>query len=558
MARKRRSVVQKTKWFGAILIGILIVVLVLTFTSKKGAKKTNKQLIVGIAQEPDSLDPILHEMAAAREVLGLLFEDMVERDDQWVLQPRIVEKMPTLKNGLLKQLPGDKIEVTWRFKKGLKWSDGKELNAHDAIFAYHLVMDERIPVISRDAEKRIEKMEAPDDHTLVVTWKEPYAYAGINGHWILPKHILEPIYKSNPEKYKESFFGRAPIGNGPYQLEEWVSGSHLSFKPNPHWHGEKPKFEKIIYKILPNTNTLETNLLSGTIDAISPNSISVDQGIDFENRHGTEFKILYRPALVWEHIDCNLDNWILKDKQVRQALLYGTNRQKMNEILFKNKQQVSDSWLPPLHYGFNPKIKTYPHDPEKAKGLLQEAGWIETPGDTRVNSRGQKLRLTIMTTAGNHTREQIEQILQDDWRKIGIELEINNQPAKVFFGETMRQRKFEHLALYAWVSDPISDGETLWTEKNIPSEKNNWQGQNMPGWVNKESDEILHKAPVTLDEEARKEMLQRQQLIWTEELPVLPMFFRTDVAITHPALKNWKLTGMMTPITWNVEEWSFQ
>lgn len=557
MAR-RRGIVHKTKWFGAILIGILVVVLVLTFTSKKGIKKTNKQIVVGIAQEPDSLDPILLEMAAAREIQGLLFEDMVERDDQWVLQPRLVEEMPTLKNGLLKQLPGDKIQVTWRFKKGLKWSDGKELNAHDAIFAYHLVMDERIPVISRDAERRIEKMEAPNDHTLVVTWKEPYAYAGIGGHWVLPRHILEPVYKSDPEKYKEAPFGRAPVGNGPYQLEEWVSGSHLSFKPNPHWHGEKPKFERIIYKIIPNTNALETNLLSGTIDAISPNSISVDQGIDFENRHGTEFKVLYRPALVWEHIDCNFDNAILKDKRVRQALLYGANRQKMNEILFKNRQQVSDSWLPPLHYGFNPKIKTYPHDPEKAKGLLQEAGWIETPGGIRVNSRGQKLKLTIMTTAGNHTREQIQQILQNDWRNIGVELDINNQPAKVFFGETMRQRKFEHLALYAWVSDPISDGETLWTAKNIPSGKNNWQGQNMPGWVNEESDEILHKVPVTLDEAARKEMLQRQQRIWTEELPVLPMFFRTDVAITHPALKNWRLTGMMTPITWNAEEWSFQ
>ncbi|MEK7790517.1 MAG: ABC transporter substrate-binding protein, partial [Deltaproteobacteria bacterium] len=247
MARKRSGIVHKTKWVGAILVGILAVILVLTFTSKKGVKKTNKQGVVGIAQEPDSLDPVLAEMAAAREIQGLLFEDMLERDDQWVIQPRLVEELPTLQNGLLKQLPGDKIQVTWRFKKGLKWSDGKPLTVHDVVFAYQLVMDERIPVISRDAEKRIEKMETPDDQTLVVTWKEPYAYAGIASHWILPKHIVEPIYKADPDKYKESFFGRQPIGNGPYELEEWVSGSHLSFKPNGHWNGEKPKFERIIY-----------------------------------------------------------------------------------------------------------------------------------------------------------------------------------------------------------------------------------------------------------------------------------------------------------------------
>lgn len=545
------------KWTGPFLVGIVIVILVFTFTSKKSDKKNTKQIIIGIPQEPDTLDPILYEMAAASEMIGLLFKDMVERDDKWDLHPVLVDKIPSLENGLAKKLPDNKLQVTWNLKKDLKWADGAPLTADDFIYTQQLYMDERVPVVSRDLARRVEKMEAPNPQTLVVTWNEPYAYFFM-GHPVLPKHIVDPIFQKNPEKYKESVLNAKPVGNGPFQVEEWVPGSHLIFQQNPSWIGEKPYFEKVIYKIISNTNALESNMLSGTIDAISPVGSNLDQQLDFERRHGKEFTFYYRPALVWEHIDCNLDDPILKDKQVRQALMYGMNRQQMVDVLFQGKQVIADSWLPSQHYGYNPNAKHYPYDPEKAKKLLEEAGWIESPDGIRVNKRADRLRLTIMTTAGNKTREQVQQILQSEWRKIGVDLEIVNQPPKVFFGETMRHRKFKHLALYAWVQSPLSDGESLWTKENIPSQKNNWQGQNNPGWVNEEANKIDHQVPVTLEESKRKELLHKQQMIWTEEVPSLPLFFRSDVSATHKALKNWRLTGSQTPVTWNAEQWKFE
>ena len=233
-------------------------------------------------------------------------------------------------------------------------------------------------------------------------------------------------------------------------------------------------FENVTKFYPPNTNALESNLLSGTIDAISPLGLPLDQALDFERRHGTKFAFHYRPSMTWEHIDCNLEDPILKDKRVRQALLYSANRQQIVDVLFQGKQQVADTWLPPKHYGYNPKVAHYNYDPDKAKKLLEEAGWVLSPSGVRVNKRGDKLHLTLMSTAGNKTREQVEQVLQSDWSKIGIELEIINQPPKVFFGETMRHRKYKQMALYAWVVGPVSDGEGLWTKENIPSEKNNW------------------------------------------------------------------------------------
>ncbi|MBI3016487.1 MAG: peptide ABC transporter substrate-binding protein [Deltaproteobacteria bacterium] len=554
MAKKIRREIHHTKWIGAILVGILIVVLIVTFTSKKANKKNNKQMIVGMTQEPNTLDPLFMEMAATYEMYWLMYEDMVEQDENWNYFPRIVTEIPTFENKGVKRLPGNKVQVTWYLKEGLKWADGAPLTAEDFIFTHQMIMDERLPVITRDADRRIEKMEAPDDRTLVVTWKEPYARYFL-GHMVVPKHIVEEEYKKNPEKYHESFFNRKPIGIGAFQMTEWAPGSHMIFERNPHWAGTPPILEKIIYKFITATNALESNLLSGTIDAISPLGLSLDQALDFERRHGDKFTFHYKPALTWEHIDCNLESPILKDKRVRQALMYGANRQMISDVLFQGKQQVADSWLPPKHYGYNPKIKHYAYDPDKAKKLLEEAGWVESTDGIRVNNRGEKLRLTIMATAGNKTREQTEQILQSDWKKIGIDLEIMNQPGQVFFGETVKKRKFKHLALYAWGMDPMSDGESLWTKENIPSEKNNWQGQNNPGWIHEESDKLNHLVPVTLEEAKRKELLEQQQVIWAEEIPALPLFFRSDISVTPKNLKNWKMTGTLTPVTWNAEIW---
>jgi len=136
-----------------------------------------------------------------------------------------------------------------------------------------------------------------------------------------------------------------------------------------------------------------------------------------------------------------------------------------------------------------------------------------------------------------------------------VDVTFRNQPAKVFFGETTRFRKFPHLAMYSWVLDPSSDGETSWTSDNIPTEKNNWQGQNTSGFVNPEISRLDHEIPATIDKKERIRLFHREQEIWAEELPALPLYFHVEVSVTRPAFANWKPTGTNTPVTWNAEEW---
>ncbi|MBI2609143.1 MAG: peptide ABC transporter substrate-binding protein [Deltaproteobacteria bacterium] len=544
---------------GFIFLGIFVVVFIFAVflaLQKNSSLNSKDQIVVGFAQEPDSLHPLFQQMAVSTEMYALLFEDLVEYDNNWKLYPRLAESIPSLEKGGVEKLSGNRMRTTWKLKEGLKWSDGWPLTAHDFVFAHEVIMDNRVPVVSRDRDERIQKIEAKDDRTFVVTWKQPYAYYYL-GHSFLPKHVLEKDFKEAPDKMDQSEYNRKPLGNGAYVLNEWKPGSYLSFSSNPNYFGEKPSINHVIYNVVTGGNTLESELVSGKIKAISTVGLNLPQALGFEERKRNDFNFYYIDGMVWEHVDVNLDDPILKERGVRQALLYGMNRVGMVEKLFSGKQAVSHSWLPPKHYGYNPNVKKYPYDPLKAEQILEDLGWKMGSSGVREKD-GKKLEFTIMTTADNKARSDVQQLIQADWRKIGVKLEIKNQPAKVFFGETVHERKFQHFAMYAWVNSPQSDGESLWTIKNIPSKENNWQGQNNPGWRNEEANKIDIQVPVTLEESKRKELLSKEQEIWVEDLPALPLFWRVDISVTDKELENWKPTGTDTPVTWNAESWKYK
>lgn len=540
-------------------VSLILIFCLICFScgDRKSSPGEKGEIIVGMSQEPDSLDPLFGQMSASSQVLGACFKDFVERDHTWRLYAKVAKEMPSFENGLWKLLPGGKMETTWHIKPEARWEDGKPVTAYDAIFAHQVIMDDRVPVVSRDVDRRIEKMTAPDSLTLVVTWKEHFAYADL-GHTILPKHLLEPVYKKDPANYYQSFYNSDPMGNGPYNVGKWIPGSQIVTNENPFYSFEKPKLQKVIFKFIPDTNTLMANVISGSIDAVTPApGLTFDQGRELAKGKRKNIEVIFTPGIVWEHIDFNLDDPWLKDKRVRQALLYAIDRDKLSEVLFEKIQPVADSWLPSRHYGYNPNVKKYPYDPAKAKQLFAEAGWKPGPDGILRNAKGERMHLLLMSTAGDNTREQVEQILQSQWKNVGVEIEIKNEPGKVLFGNTIKYRKFPHMVMYAWTMSPIADGESLWTIDNIPSKNNNWQGQNNAGWRNEEANKIDHQVPTELDSKKRAELLRKEQEIWTEELPSIPLFFRSDVSVIKKGLREWLPTGTSTPITWNSQVWYF-
>lgn len=524
-----------------------------------------KSITIGISQEPDSLFIPFKEMMASEEVLSAGVYTLTYFDENWRIVPWAAKEIPSLENGQLELFTENgvkKMRTTWHIKEDFKWPDGTPLTADDFVFTNKLYMDPTQEVLDRTVVEKIEKMESKgeDKRTLVVTWKEPYAYyQNYRQHEAVPRHLVEPLYNQAPDQLKKSRFGQAPALAGAFTIKEWVPGSHIIAERNPQAKGFlAPHLDEIIWRIIPETNTLESNLVSGSVDAISPTGISLEQAMQFEQRHKDQFDFYFTEGLVWEHIDFNLDNPILKDKRVRFALAYGSDREGIAQSLFFGRQPVAHGTEPPKSPYFNPNIKKYGYDPAKAKQLLDEAGWKLPDGKTIREKNGQPLKLTLMTTSGSKSRERVEQLLQSQWQEIGVDIQIKNEPSKVFFGETMRKRKFEAMAMYAWLKDPLKVSDTLWRCDYIPSPKNNFQGQNQPGFCNKQGDELLRMAARELDEQKRIKIGQDFEALFVEELPALPLFFRVDVSVTKKGLKNWKPTGMMQAVSWNAQEWSWK
>jgi peptide/nickel transport system substrate-binding protein len=200
-------------------------------------------------------------------------------------------------------------------------------------------------------------------------------------------------------------------------------------------------------------------------------------------------------------------------------------------------------------------VRQWPFDPARARALLEEAGWRPGPDGIRRDAAGERLVLDFMTTAGNRSREQVQQVLAAGWRQVGIEVRIRNEPPRVFFSETVTRRRYGGLAMFAWISSPESVPRTTLHSDEIPTAARNWSGQNYTGFRNARMDEILERLPETLQRADRIPLWRELQAIYAEELPAIPLWFRADAHVWPPWLEGVRPTGHLNPSSLWAEEW---
>jgi peptide/nickel transport system substrate-binding protein len=473
-------------------------------------------------------------------------------------------KLPTLENGLaqLEKTPNGKlgIAITYSILPEAVWGDGVPITTEDVIFTWKIGRHRESGVAGMEFYRSLYKIDIKDPKTFTLHFdKRTFDYNAINGFLLVPKHLDEASF-TTPREYKnKTKFDTDPENTGlyfgPYIITQAKPGSHVILEQNSNWWGKKPYFKRIVIRVIGNTAALEANLLSGTIDMIAGElGLTVDQAVAFERRHGKQFNISYKAGLIYEHIDLNLDNPFLKDKRVRKALLYALDRDLIVKQLFGGRQPVAHTSVSPLDWILDKNAPTYKYDPNKAMQLLTEAGWKKR-GRRLLNAKGETLSFEIMTTAGNRSRELVEQVLQSQWKKLGIDVQIKNQPARIFFGQTVTQRKFKAMAMFAWISSPESVPRTTLHSNHIPNKENNFSGQNYTGYKNPEMDRLLEKIEIELDRTKRQKLWYRFQTIYANDLPVIPLYFRAEPYILPKWLKGLEPTGHQDPSSLWVENW---
>lgn len=527
---------------------------------------TKEELVIGTTQAPGTMNPLIGSMLARSLIQNMTLRPFTAYDPDWKLVPLACMGVPNIKDGTARvvDLPdgrqGMEVDIGIR---PLKWGDGTPVTTKDMAFTLAVGQHPLSGVASAEGYRRIIKLDVKDDRRFTATIdRVTFDYESFD-FVVLPAHIEKPIFDANPAEYRnKTAYDTDPtnpgLGFGPYRITEQVPGNRMVLERNQHWTGEPPHFRRVVIKFIENTSALEANLLSGNVDyVLGELGLSLDQALAIEKRHKDRFDFIYKPALIYEHIDVNLDNSLLKDRRTRQALLMAIDRTAISDKLFGGKQPVANGSISPLDPMYSPAAHHYPYDPAAARKLLDEAGFPIGKDGMRTDPGGQRFSIELTTTAGNRVREQVAQVIQSQLRQIGVDLRIKAEPPRIF-SDALNHRRFNALAMYAWVERPEGVPRSTLHSEEIPTEKNGWSGQNYPAYANPAMDKALDSAERELDTGKRRGLFAEIQRLYADDLPVLPLYFRVDPFVIPKRLKGIRPTGQLNSSTLWVEQWRWE
>ncbi len=531
------------------------------------AASARDALTVGISQFPASMHPYIDPFVVKTYVLDFVTHPVTAFDADWHNGCLMCERLPSLRNGAvtLETGPDGKpgMAVAWTLKPGLFWGDGVPVTTRDLAFTAKVGRDPNSGFADTRTWGKVSRVDIVDDRNAVVHYTEPSTLFDRIGT-LLPEHVEGPLYdaaKAPGDYIKTTAFNRATttpgLFNGPFLITHVDSGSQIVLEPNPHWTGTAPGFRRVVFRNIENTAALQSNLLSGDIDLMPGEgiSLSIDQVLALRKQQPDRFDYVFRDALSFQHLDLQLDNPILQDVRVRRALLMAIDRKTMSDRLADGMYQIADSFVPPKDPVAAKDLARVPFDRAGAKALLKEAGWSPGADGIAVNDKGARLSLEFRGTAGNRFSELIQQVLQDQLKAVGVEAVIRNEPFRTLFGETMKHRSFTGMAIYGWsfsVSYPPT--QTL-ASASVPTEANNWSGTNFMDWRDPRVDAAIRTTETELDPAKAQPAWAELQHRYAEQVPVVPLFFRPEAHVVPKWLKNYRPTGTSDYGALHAEEW---
>jgi peptide/nickel transport system substrate-binding protein len=524
-------------------------------------------LTIGVASFPSTLHPAIDPELIKFYVLGFADRPVTAFDPTGRLVCLLCTELPSIVNGgaRLEDLPngGHGMAVTIHFKPDLRWGDGAPLGAADLAFTARVGHDPNSGFSNTHTWSMVDRVDVVDPQTAVMHLTElNYQFDQLGE--LLPAHLEAPVFDqtAGPGAYMQrSLYNQAPTNpglyNGPYRVTGYDTGSRIVLERNPYWSGVRPSFDRIVIKTITNTAALQTNLLSGDVDMVPGEGVglTLDQVLALQKQYPDRFAYAYKPNLSYTHIDLQLANPILADIRVRRALLLGIDRQSMVDRLMGGRVPVANSFISPLEPIYSADVPTYPYDPERAKTLLTEAGWTPNEDGIRRNATGQRLSLEFSTSTGIRSRELLQQVMQSEWRRIGIETTIRNEPPRTLFGETLKHRAFNGLVMFAWSSSIESTPRQILHSSQIPAQANNWGGSDYTGFRDTAMDADIEAMEKQLDPALRRPLWADMQRIYAEQLPVLPLFFGSEAHVWPLWLKGVVPTGHNQVSTLWAETW---
>ena len=453
-------------------------------------------LILGSGAEPSTLLPLFASDTASAQVSGLLFNGLVKYDKNLKLVGDLASDWEIKDEGL---------KIVFHLKKGVVWHDGAPFTAEDVEFTFQKLIDPALPTPYGGDFEKVDSLKVLDPYTVEVVYKEAFS-PGL-ASWsmgILPKHLLQN------ENLLSSFFARNPIGTGPYSLKKWKSGEFLELAANERYFEGAPRISRIVVRIIPDPITAFLELQTEAID------LSGLTPLQFEKQTETTFfKERYRkyslPSFGYTYIGYNLENPLFSDVLVRRAIGLAIDKHELIRAVLLGRGRVATGPFLPGTWAYNENVKESEFDPERARGLLKEAGWSDTDGDGILDKAGRKFTFTLLTNHGSDERKTACEIIQKRLRDVGILMEIRVVEWRTFLKEFIDKRKFDAVLL-AWQLSRDPDIFDIFHSSKTAEGRFNFVS-----YRNAEVDNLLEEGRRLFAEEERAKVYRRLHEILSRE-----------------------------------------
>jgi len=490
-------------------------------------------LIQGSIGDASNLIPMLATDSASHDIAGMIFNGLVKYDKDLKLVGDLAESWEVSQDGLT---------ITFQLRKGIKWQDGKEFTAEDVMFGFQTITSPTTRTAYGGDFREVARATVVDRYTFRVIYKRPFA-PGLSS-WgslvVLPKHLLAG------QDINATPFSRKPIGTGPFRFKEWKTGEKIVLEANPAYFEGRPYLDGFVYRIIPDPATMFLELKAGGLDFAGLTPLQYKRQTETYKMRRDFRKYRYL-AFAYTYLGYNLKDEKFKDVRVRQAISHAIDKDEIIQgVLLGLGLNATGPYKPDTHW-YNPNVKKYPHDVEKAKTLLAAAGWKASAKNGALQKDGKPFEFTILTNQGNETRAKCAEIIQRRLQTVGIKAKIRTVEWSAFINDFIDKKNFEAVIL-GWTLGQDPDIYDIWHSSRVgPKELN------FISYKNAEVDDLLAKGRYTFDPRVRKACYDRIQEILAEEQPYTFLYVPYALPIIHARFHGVKPAP--AGISYNMEKW---
>jgi peptide/nickel transport system substrate-binding protein len=495
----------------------------------------------------------------APEVRELMQSGLGVLDDNKRLQAQLAEMVPSVENGLWTVQPDGTMELIWRIREGARWHDGMPLTVDDLLFTAQLGQDRDVALLGHVGFAFLATVDPVDARTAIVRWKQPYILADtlFSAEFAapVPRHILHKAYTDEKAALVDlPFWSDEFMGSGPFKLQEWVRGSHLTMVANADYVLGRPKVDEIRVRFITDPNLLVASILANTVDLTLGRSLSPEQATQVSEqwRNGRiSVAFIGRVVIVPQFLNPNPA--VVANFDFRRGLLHAIDRQELADSLLPGLSKAAESYLNPNQPEYRDAevgLPQYPYDPRLAVQLIESLGFTRSGDGGYRDLVGQRLTVELRTSQGDDLQEKSTFSAADYWQRAGVAVETVIVP-------TQRQQDREYRAtrtgfeLYRQPDDFPLLADLHGSQTPLP--ENNFAGRNRSRYQNPEFDALLDRYFVTVAREERVRVVRDINHHISERLTMMGLFYNATPGVISHRLTN---AGEHRRIVWNAHQWA--